>query len=77
MSIQPKTPTVEEHTDSAPRQQQSVPDPQVNARRNKKRRTFSTKYKLKTLEALDACANASARGALSVFVKQVVVSNII
>jgi len=41
----------------------AAPDPQVNIRKNKKR-TFSLKYKIKILDALDACDNASERGVL-------------
>lgn len=43
---------------------QNNPDPQVKTTQRPPRRIFSTAYKLKILEAYDACDNALARGAL-------------
>ena len=42
----------------------SIPDVQVKSGQRAPRRTFSTAYKLKILEAYDACDNPLARGAL-------------
>ncbi|MHB9057179.1 MAG: hypothetical protein ACYC2P_13700 [Paludibacteraceae bacterium] len=42
----------------------NIPDVQVKTIQRTPRRTFSAAYKLKILEAYDACDNALARGAL-------------
>ena len=63
MSIQPIKPLEPENASTAEQSNDncnSVPKTQVKA----KRRRLTTAYKIKILEALDACDNSLARGAL-------------
>ncbi len=55
-----QTPVAEAPNSQVP----NIPNPQVNAKQTAPRRTFTTEYKLKILEAYEACDNSLARGEL-------------
>ena len=47
-----------------PHQAADIPNPQVKPKQSAPKRTFTTEYKLKILEAYEACDNPLARGEL-------------